>query len=110
MSKRQRDDAGGGPPPELDGAMLRDAQHKAMSVALAKYKLTIAELEAQVAAGKSQRSALTDVVSVLGRQLAAVRPGGRRGSPRSPRQRARSRAPPSHLPALSPTSLSAALE
>ena len=70
MSKRHRDE---GATPELDPAMLRDAQHKALTVSLQRYKLSIAELEAQLASSRSTSSTLTDVVSLLGRQLVAVR-------------------------------------
>ena len=70
MSKRSRgDDA-----PEVgDPTMLREAQHKAMCITLNRYKLSITELEAKLSSATSTSTALTDVLSVLGRQLAAVR-------------------------------------
>lgn len=71
MSKRHRDD--GNAAPDLDPHMLRDAQHKALTISLQRYKLSIDELEAKLQATQRTNTSLTDVVSLLGRQLVAVR-------------------------------------
>ena len=72
MSKRHRDD--GNAAVELDPNMLRDAQHKALTISLQRYKLSIDELEAKLQSTQRANLNLTDVVSLLGRQLVAVRP------------------------------------
>jgi hypothetical protein len=71
MSKRARDEGSAGSD-AMEHPMLRDAQHKAMSINLQRYKMTISGLEAQLASSRSTSTVLTDVVSVLGRQLVAV--------------------------------------
>ena len=96
MSKRHRDD--GSAAVELDPNMLRDAQHKALTINLQRYKLCIDELEAKLHSTQRTNTSLTDVVSLLGRQLVAVR--ARRGlharAPASPLRPLTPHAPPFH--------------
>lgn len=57
----------------LPAEMLLRAQHEALTVTSVRFRLRIAELEAQCSASAGRNAALEDIMSLIGRQLEAVR-------------------------------------
>jgi hypothetical protein len=57
----------------LDPAFLLREQHKALTVNLSRYKQRIADLEEEAARASATSASLQDVLSLLCRQLSAVR-------------------------------------
>ena len=73
---RKRSRGGGGAGDDTDGdpvnPLIRDAQLKAVSVELGRYRSQLAELSAREAEAQAAKNALSDIVSHLARQFAAV--------------------------------------
>jgi len=57
---------------DFDPKMLLEAQHKALYEAVTRYKQKVHLLESEVEATAASKTALQDVVSLLGRQIEAV--------------------------------------
>ncbi len=64
-------------PDPVNHLMLREAQLKAVSVELGRYRSRLAEVEARECEAQAAKSALFDVVSLLARQFEAVSAPGR---------------------------------
>ena len=60
---------------DLDPLMLLQAQHKAMHERIAQYKLELSSMESEIASCKATKTALLDIVSLIGRQISAVSGG-----------------------------------
>ena len=66
--KRGREDA----PIDIDPSMLLQAQHKAMHERIAQYKIQMSSLESELTSCNNTKAVLMDIVSLIGRQIAAV--------------------------------------
>ena len=72
--KRSRGGGGGVDDPDGDDVnpLLREAQFKAVSVELGRYRSQLAALGARESEAQAAKNALSDIVSHLARQFAAV--------------------------------------
>jgi hypothetical protein len=86
----------------LDPTFLLREQHKALMVNLARYKQRISVLEAEAAHAASTSASLQDVLSLLCRQLSAVR-GWKRACARESDSASRPLPPPTPPPLFFPS-------